>query len=52
MPASHKPQSETMLLMALMTVRDDIANLEKEASTLIRVLADAHGVAASYPPTE
>jgi hypothetical protein len=38
--------------MALLTAQADRDELDKTIRTLTKSLADAHGIPASYPPTE
>lgn len=51
MTASQE-ESCTPILMALLTAQADRDELNETIRTLTRRLADAHGIPASYPPTE
>ena len=51
MPASLETADfTTRTLMAILTAQADRAELDQQIAVLIRSLADAHDVPASYPP--
>ena len=52
MTASQTEEFTQRTLMAIMTHQATIAAEQKTVDALVKSLADAHGIPASYPPAE